>query len=291
MKGGEMMKIDRTKGFFNAKKESDKKAVMDIYGEIVDDKLMDSETSAVSFRDALNEFGDVEEIEITVNSPGGSVFSGINIANQISNHPAHVTVNVSGVAASIASVIAVAADTVKMASNSMLMIHEVWAPFMGNHSEMRKFADDLEKINTTVFNSYISKNPDIDHALLKDMMAQETWLTSDECLELGLIDEVTDANKAAAKISPEMEAHFKNMPILGGEKFMSRYRNEEPTQPQAPKKQGEEVTVEDVMDKLEEILEEVKKGNEGKEDKDPKEPKQPEQPQNSFARLFNMQTK
>lgn len=289
-----MMKIDRTKGFFNAKKESDKKAVMDIYGEIVDDKLMDSETSAVSFRDALNEFGDVEEIEITVNSPGGSVFSGINIANQISNHPAHITVNVSGVAASIASVIAVAADTVKMASNSMLMIHEVWAPFMGNHSEMRKFADDLEKINTTVFNSYISKNPDIDHALLKDMMAQETWLTSDECLELGLIDEITDANKAAAKISPEMEAHFKNMPMLGGETFMSRYRNEDPqqpTQPQAPKKQGEEVTVEDVMDKLEEILEEVKKGNEGEGDKEPKEPKQPEPPQNSFARLFNMQTK
>ena len=117
---------------------------MDIYGEIVDDKLTDSETSAVSFRDALKEFGDVKEIEITINSSRFSIFR-INIANQIANHPAHITVNVSGVAASIASVIAVAADTVKMESNSMMMIHEVWAPFMGNHSEMRKFADDLEK--------------------------------------------------------------------------------------------------------------------------------------------------
>lgn len=283
-----MMKIDRTKGFFNAKKESDKKAVMDIYGEIVDDKLMDSETSAVSFRDALNEFGEVEEIEITINSPGGSVFSGINIANQISNHPAHVTVNVSGVAASIASVIAVAADTVKMASNSMLMIHEVWAPFMGNHSEMRKFADDLEKINTTVFNSYISKNPDIDHALLKDMMSKETWLTSDECLELGLIDEITDANKAAAKISPEMEAHFKNMPMMGGEHFMSKYRNEDTEQTEAP-------TADDVMAILQEIKSDVKAVREkveGKED-DNKEndPQSQAPPQNSFARLFNMQTK
>lgn len=289
------MKIDRTKGFFNAKKQSDKKAIMDIYGEIVDDKLMDAETSAVSFRDALNEFGNVDEIEITINSPGGSVFSGINIANQISNHPAHVTVNVSGVAASIASVIAVAADTVKMASNSMLMIHEVWAPFMGNHSEMRKFADDLEKINTTVFNSYISKNPDIDHALLKDMMSKETWLTSDECLEIGLIDEITDANKAAAKISPEMEAHFKNMPMLGGEHFMSKYRNEDPQQPQQPqqpKKQGEEVTVEDVMDKLEEILAEIKKvSDKDGEGSEPKKTEPNEPPQNSFARLFNMQTK
>ncbi|UXR51015.1 head maturation protease, ClpP-related [Staphylococcus simulans] len=280
------MKIDRTKGFFNAKKESDNKAIMDIYGEIVDDKLNDSETSAVSFRDALKNFGNVKEIEITINSSGGSVFSGINIANQIANHPAHITVNVSGVAASIASVIAVAADTVKMESNSMMMIHEVWAPFMGNHSEMRKFADDLEKINTTVFNSYLNKNPDIDHALLKDMMSKETWLTSEECLELGLIDEITAANKAAAKISPEMEARFKNMPDLGGEKFMARYRNEDTQQP----KVESDITVEDVMDKLEEILAEIKKVN----DKDAKEyvKESDNKPaENSFARLFNMNIK
>lgn len=282
------MKIDRTKGFFNAKKESDNKAIMDIYGEIVDDKLNASETSAVSFRDALKDFGNVKEIEITINSSGGSVFSGINIANQIANHPAHITVNVSGIAASIASVIAVAADNVKMESNSMMMIHEVWAPFMGNHSEMRKFADDLEKINTTVFNSYLNKNPDLDHALLKDMMAKETWLTSDECLELGLIDEITEANKASAKISPEMEARFKNMPDLGGEKFMARYRNEDPQAPQEPKKQSD-ITVEDVMDKLEEILAEVKKIN----DKGSEESKQTESKpaENSFARLFNMSIK
>lgn len=281
------MKIDRTKGFFNAKKESDNKAIMDIYGEIVDDKLNDSETSAVSFRDALKNFGNVKEIEITINSSGGSVFSGINIANQIANHPAHITVNVSGVAASIASVIAVAADTVKMESNSMMMIHEVWAPFMGNHSEMRKFADDLEKINTTVFNSYLNKNPDIDHALLKDMMSKETWLTSEECLELGLIDEITAANKAAAKISPEMEARFKNMPDLGGDKFMARYRNEDPNQ---QPKEPSEITAEDMMDKLEEILAEVKKIN----DKDSKEyvKESDNKPaENSFARLFNMNIK
>ena len=58
------------------------------------------------------------------------------------------------------------------------------------------------------------------------MMAKETWLTSEECLELGLIDEITEANRVSAKISPEMEARFKNMPALGGEKIMARYRNE-----------------------------------------------------------------
>lgn len=283
-----MMKIDRTEGFFNAKKESDSKAVMDIYGEIVDDKLMDSQTSAVSFRDALKKFGNVKEIEITVNSSGGSVFSGINIANQIANHPAHITVNVSGVAASIASVIAVAADTVKMESNSMMMIHEVWAPFMGNHSEMRKFADDLEKINTTVFNSYLNKNPDIDHALLKDMMAKETWLTSNECLELGLIDEITEANRASAKISPEMEARFKNMPVLGGDKLMSRYRNEDPQ----PQKQ-EDVSVDDVMTLLEEIKSDVKAIRQAVDKKEDEPQKQTESKpaENSFARLFNMNIK
>ncbi|WP_314347823.1 head maturation protease, ClpP-related [Mammaliicoccus vitulinus] len=274
------MKIDRSKGFFNATKQSDKKAKMDIFGEIVDDQLSNSQTSAISFRDALNSFGDVEEIEINLNSPGGSVFSGIAIANQISSHSARVTVNISGVAASIASVIAISADHVKMAKNSMMMIHEVWSPFVGSHNEMRKFADDLEKINETVFNSYLQKNPKIDHALLKDMMAKETWLSSDEALELGLIDEVTQANKASAKISKEMEAQFKNMPELNNDVV------------ETPK-ETEEVTVDDVMAILKAIqsdVKEIKENTKTKEEKEEKsdETKTQEVPVNSFARLFNL---
>ncbi|EKU50323.1 head maturation protease, ClpP-related [Staphylococcus massiliensis] len=259
------MKIDRSKGFFNAKKVSDKKAAIDIYGDIVDDKYTESETSAISFRDALNELGDVKEIDVTINSPGGSVFSGINIFNQIVNHPAHVTVNISGLAASIASVIAMAADTVKISSNSMLMIHEVWAPFVGNHRDMKKFAEDLEKINQTVFNSYLSKNPELDHDELKTMMANETWLTAQEALNLGLVDEVTGANKAVARISKEMEGHFKNMPNLN---------NEEPKQ---------EVTAEEVVGLLEEIKSDLKTLLEKAEGAPKKE--ESETP-NNFMKLF-----
>ncbi|PUZ30911.1 DUF536 domain-containing protein, partial [Staphylococcus arlettae] len=103
-----------------------------------------------------------------------------------------------------------------------------------------------------------------------------------------------ESNKKIQKLENqlEQERHLNYSFDTSTNNMSKRFRNEgEPTQPQEPKKQGEEVTVEDVMDKLEEILEEVKKGNEGKEDNEPKEPKQPEQPQNSFARLFNMQTK
>ncbi|MFQ3843033.1 ATP-dependent Clp protease proteolytic subunit [Staphylococcus pseudoxylosus] len=117
-----------------------------------------------------------------------------------------------------------------------------------------------------MFNSYVDKSPDIDHALLQQYMDDETWFTAKEAKDLGLIDNVTKSFKSSSC------CHTDN---VRGETFMKRYRSEEPQQPQEPKKQGEEITVEDVMDKLEEILAEVKKGLRRQQiTKEPKEPKQ-----------------
>lgn len=273
-----MMKIDRSKGFFNAKKQSESKAQIDIFGEIVDDKYADSETSAISFRDALKDIGEVSDIEININSPGGSVFSGIAIYNMLKNHDAKITVNILGVAGSISSVIAMAGDKVVMPSNAFLMVHEVWSPFIGNSKEMRKFADDLEQINKSVFNSYIEKSPDIDQELLAKMMEDETWLDANQAYELGLVDEVAKASKTAAKISPEMEVQFKNMP---------KFKNEEPTV-ETPKETKQEVTVDDVMSILEEIKSDVKAIREESKKSSESDTEQPKAPNNSFARLFNM---
>lgn len=255
---------------------------IDIYG-FIDSMTVEGMTiSPQTVKDQLKEMSDEKEIIVNINSQGGDVFSGVAIYNMLRRQDAHITVNIDGLAASIASVIAMAGDTVNMPNNAVLMIHNAWTNITGDSNEFKKQADSLERINSVVFNSYIDKNPDIDHALLRQYMDEETWFTAKEAEDLGLIDNITESTRVAAAATSTM---------LGGETFMRNYRNEDPQQPQAPKKQGEEVTVEDVMDKLEEILEEVKKGNEGKEDKDPKEPKQPEPPQNSFARLFNMQTK
>lgn len=255
---------------------------IDIYGFIDNVTVEGMTISPQTIKDQLKAMGDVDEIIVNINSNGGDVFSGVAIYNMLRRHNAHITINIDGLAASIASVIAMAGDTVNMPGNAMMMVHNAWTEIAGDSNTFKKQADSLERINSVVFNSYVDKNPDIDHALLRQYMDEETWFTAKDAKELGLIDNITKSTRVAAAVTSAM---------LGGETFMSKYRNEDPTQQtQDPKKQGEQITVEDVMDKLEEILSEVKKANEqgggeGKEE-DPNEA-----PQNSFARLFNMNTK
>lgn len=273
------MQIDKSKGFFNVIKTGPSKASIDMYGEIVDEKMNDVETSAVSFKQALKDLGDVKDITLNINSPGGSVFSGISIYNMIKSHDANITANIQGLAASVATVIAMAADKVIMPSNSMFMIHNAWTLAIGNAKDLRKQADDLEKINATIFNSYVAKNPDIDHALLQNMMDEETWLTAQECKDLGLIDEIQNATPIAAKISPEMEAQFKNMP----NQFKFYNVEEEPKPQDDPKPEEKDTDSKVINDKLDDIftlLKDVAKAVVKKDDKEgkPEETKTQEQP-------------
>lgn len=256
---------------------------IDIYG-FVDNVTVEGMTiSPQTIKDQLKDMSNEKEIIVNINSNGGDVFSGVAIYNMLRRQKAHITVNIDGLAASIASVIAMAGDTINMPNNAVLMIHNAWTQITGDSNEFKKQADSLERINSVVFNSYLDKNPDLDHALLRQYMDEETWFTANEAEELGLIDNITENTRVAAAATSTM---------LGGETFMSRYRNEDPQQPQQPKKQGEEVTVEDVMDKLEEILAEIKKvSDKDGEGSEPKKTVPNEPPQNSFARLFNMQTK
>ncbi|PIS62236.1 Clp protease [Corynebacterium striatum] len=280
------MKIDREKGFFNVIKTSERKASIDMYGEIVDEKFDDVETSAVSFKQALKDLGDVEEIDININSPGGSVFSGIAIYNQIKNHPAKITAHIQGLAASIATCIAMGADKVVMPANAMMMIHNAWTLAMGNSNDLRKQADDLDKINQTVFQSYVDKNPDIDHALLRQYMDEETWLTASECKELGLIDEIGNASNIAAKISPEMEAKFKNMP---NEFKYYNIDDPKPNEEETNEKLDNEVIndkLDDIFKLLKDVADEVvkDKDDEGESGKD--DPKPPSESQNQKFNRF-----
>lgn len=250
---------------------------IDIYGFIDSQTIEGMTISPQTVREQLKAMGDVDEVVVNINSNGGDVFSGVTIYNMLRRFDAHITVNVDGLAASIASVIAMAGDTINMPGNAMLMVHNAWTIGEGDARSFKKQAEDLERINSVVFNSYIDKNPDIDHALLQDYMDEETWLTAKEAKKLGLIDNITENSRVAAATTST---------ILGGDKFMSRYRNEEPQQ----SKESSEITVEDVMDKLEEILAEIKKVN----DKDSKESVKEtgDKPaENSFARLFNMNIK
>lgn len=272
------------KQYFNIAKINDSIGEIDIYGEIIDEswRMSDTETSAPSFKDALKELKDVKQITVNINSGGGDVFSGVAIHNMLKSHKAHVTVKIDGLAASIASVIAMAGDKVIIPRNAMLMIHNAWTFAVGNANDLRKQAEDLEKVNSVVINSYLDKNPEIDEDKLRSLMDEETWLTAQEAKDLGLVDVIAEPNKAAANITKSQIERYDNVP--------SKFKNEDPTV-ETPKETKQEVTADDVMSALDEIKSDVKAILEHvSKDETPKEDEEIDasQAQNSFARLFNM---
>lgn len=199
--------------YFRMEKVANDSADIYIEGEIVGQKWSDSDTSAKSFRDGLKELGNVKSLNVHVNSPGGSVFDGIAIYNMLKQHSAKVNIYVDGLAASIASVIAMSGDTIFMPSNSMMMIHQPWSFAMGNAKEMRKMAETLDSIAQSSIVTYLGKTGDkLTKDKLVEMMDEETWLTADEALEYGFADEVLDPVEIAASISPDLFKQFSNVP-------------------------------------------------------------------------------
>lgn len=155
----------------------------------------ESENSAKKFREELAKHPNVEEIVIYINSWGGSVFEGTAIYNQLRRHPAHKTVRVDGFACSVASVIAMAGDTVIMPRNALMVIHNMWLSATGNAAELRKAAADLDIINAAGRNAYLAKaRGKISEEQLAAMMDQETWLTAEQCIQYGLADQYAEAD-------------------------------------------------------------------------------------------------
>lgn len=142
---------------------------------------------------------DADTITVRINSYGGSVTDGVAIYNAIKRHPAQVTVSIEAAAYSIASLIAMAGDTVEMADNALLMIHAPWGYAVGNSADMRDMADTLDKYAQAMASSYVSKTG-MDQAdvlaLLTD--GQDHWYTAQEALDAGFIDSVSSALPIAA---------------------------------------------------------------------------------------------
>ena len=153
--------------------------------------------TAAQFIAQVKALGDVSQINLDINSPGGDVFEALTIFNFLKRHSAKVTVTVGGVAASAASLIAMAGDTIIMPNNTMMMIHNPWTWAAGNADELREQADMLDKIGGALFNTYQSRTG-MDEEALKAMLATDTWLTADECLAHGFCDQVVDPITASA---------------------------------------------------------------------------------------------
>ena len=153
------------------------------YGDIVDSwwgAWDDMDQYPESIKNFLDE-AKGKDINIYINSGGGSVFAGMAIYNMLKRHQGYKTVYVDGLAGSIASVIALAGDKVIIPSNAYMMIHKPWSGLYGNSTELREMADTLDKIEEGILNVYnenLAENADIE--VVKAMVNAETWLTGDE---------------------------------------------------------------------------------------------------------------
>lgn len=170
--------------------QQENKATINIYGDICSWAWEEfGEMSAVNLSKKLDEIGDVEQIDVYINSYGGEVAEGLAIYNALRRHKAKIRTYCDGFACSIASVIFMAGDERIMNEASLLMIHNAWTWAAGNAAELRKQADDLEKITQASVEAY-KAHSSLSEDEIKTLMDEETWILPTEALEYGFATKV-----------------------------------------------------------------------------------------------------
>ncbi|WP_395593076.1 ClpP-like prohead protease/major capsid protein fusion protein (plasmid) [Pseudomonas sp. B26140] len=155
--------------------------------------------------------GDVSQINVRIHSPGGDVFEGMAIYNALKGHPAYVSVYIDGLAASMASVVAMAGDRVYIPANAMMMIHKPWGVQGGDAEAMRQYAALLDKVESNLVQAYVAKTGKTSeeiHALL----SAETWMEGGEAVAAGFADVLIEPLKVAASLTSKRMQEFTNMP-------------------------------------------------------------------------------
>lgn len=157
--------------------------------------------TAKQFATDLKALGPVQTLDVRINSGGGDVFDGLAIYRQLVDHPARVVSHIDGFAASIASVIAMAGDEIRISEAGFVMIHDAWGLAVGSAADMRQMADLLDTTSGSITDVYVARTraqrPDV-----RQWMEAETWFTGAEAVEHGFADSVEENLKVAAKFDP-----------------------------------------------------------------------------------------
>lgn len=190
---------------------------IEMMGDIVSEAYYSSDVSPKVIKDQLAD-ADGADINITMNSGGGSTIAGSAIINMMRAYEGNIHVHNIGISASMASVILAEATTASMADNALLMIHNPWSMAMGDSNDMKKQADILDKIKDSLLMAYVRKTGKSEEDI-SAMMDEETWLTAQEAYDMGFIDEITTAQEIAAhsnlqffggtKLPEQAKAYFK----------------------------------------------------------------------------------
>ena len=191
----------KTKKFWNWKKVKNQETgaeehILELSGTIAEDSWFDDDVTPQLFKDELN--AGSGDITVWINSPGGDCVAAAQIYNMLSNYKGKVTVKIDGIAASAASVIAMAGDTVLVSPVSMLMIHNPATMAWGDHAEMQKAMDMLSEVKESIINAYVLKTG-LSRPKLSHLMDAETWMDANKAVELGFADDIM----AWAKTGPE----------------------------------------------------------------------------------------
>lgn len=214
--------------------EEKKTAEILIYGDITSWEWIESDVSSYTLTKEIQSLPeDIDTIKVYINSYGGEVAEGLAIYNELKRHKAKVVTYCDGFAASIASVIFMAGDERIMNNASLLFIHNAWSYCSGNSNELKKAAEDLEKITQASVNAYM-ENVNISEDELKEYMDAETWLSPMECLDMGFCTTIEGSSESDKATQSVRKAMF--------EKLINKSKPEqkEPKvpEPEQPKEEG-----------------------------------------------------
>src|SRR5690606_6736601 len=170
-----------------------------LYGEISDTTWWGDEVTPKLFWEELQKLGDTKELKVYINSPGGDVFAGQAIYSMLSRYQAQVTVYVDGLAASAASLIAMAGNRVIMPRNAMMMIHNPWTYAWGDANAFLQIAAELEKIREAMIPVYQAKTG-LTRDEISRLLDAETCMTAEEAVELGFADAIEERKQIAASL-------------------------------------------------------------------------------------------
>ena len=180
------------KKFWNWIKDSDETRTLRLEGPIDEESFWGDEITPQMFRDELN--AGEGDVTVWINSPGGNVFAAAEIYTMLKDYKGIITVKIDAIAASAASVVAMAGDTVQMSPVAMLMIHDPSTVAMGNTKDMEKAIEVLNEVKESIINAYASKSG-LSHARIANLMSNETWMNAKKAVELGFADEILFSKK------------------------------------------------------------------------------------------------
>jgi ATP-dependent protease ClpP protease subunit len=173
----------------------------------------DSGVTAKGIKFAIDSFPNATSISLRINSPGGDAFEGMTIYSLLRQQSKKVNVYIDGIAASAASIIAMAGDTITISNVGMMMVHNAWFFCEGNANHMRKCADTLDKVSTAIAQAYVDKTGKTADEI-KAIMDEETWMGAQECVDAGFAHAIAKPTAKDREAAMALAASFRSLAKL-----------------------------------------------------------------------------